>query len=426
MPRYDDFRRSTGVLETEADRWDPDRFARERRERHHSRPPVLDRPRHVEDERFEYRLHETDRYGPPARRPGRHYEDDHLIHPSGPLVAYDRPRAESPPAPPRPRLLRRQSSLDTFDRIPSRKLDEYFYRPAAPKAAPSPPPARRRSFRRSREPDYFEEIRIAEPDYYGDEEYRGFRERDRASAHPRRSGSHFRERVVEEVEIEKPYPRKGKTRVPRKLIHPHAIRELGYPYEEEGDMVIIQLALSKDQIDEVISLSRTVKRRTETRIIHTSPSPVREKARDRKVERVAMDTYSPRTSYNTLIVEPSPSRHRSRSRHYNLSEKKVTRSVSRTRSISVHGRRRGLSSPVRMVEPHEEANSSRGGQLILVRPRGSDEDLHEYAPLARRSGEVTRRTELLTDGDYEEVIETKRDRKGPNPRILRAMMATLT
>jgi hypothetical protein len=123
--------------------------------------------------------------------------------------------------------------LDTFDRIPSRKLDEYYYRPAAPKAAPSPPPARRRSFRRSREPDYYEEIRIAEPDYYGDEEYRGFRERGRASAHPRRSGSHFRERVVEEVEIEKPYPRKGKTRVPRKLIHPHAIRELGYPYEEE-------------------------------------------------------------------------------------------------------------------------------------------------------------------------------------------------
>jgi hypothetical protein len=33
----------------------------------------------------------------------------------------------------------------------------------------------------------------------------------------------------------------------------------------QGDMVIIQLALSKDQIDEVISLSRTVKRRAESK-----------------------------------------------------------------------------------------------------------------------------------------------------------------
>ncbi|EIT77993.1 hypothetical protein AO1008_05999 [Aspergillus oryzae 100-8] len=191
-------------------------------------------------------------------------------------------------------------------------------------------------------------------------------------------------------------------------------------------MVIIQLALSKEQIDEVISRSRTIKRRTETRIIHTSPSPVREKTKERTVERVAMEAYSPRTSYNTLIVEPSPSRHRSRTRQYDISERKVTRAVSRARSISVHGRRRGRSSPVRMVEPYVESSSSHAGPLIVVRPRDSDEDIREFMPLARRSGEVTRRTELLTDGDYEEVIETKKDRKGPNPRILRAMMATLT
>ncbi|KAE8147454.1 hypothetical protein BDV25DRAFT_132079 [Aspergillus avenaceus] len=405
MSRYNEFRRSTGVLDREPDRWDTDRFAHERRERHHSRgPSVLDRPRH-EDERFEYRLEESDRYGPPARRSGRHYEDDHLVHPSGPLVAYNHPRADSPPT--RPRLMRRQSSLDTFDRIPSRKIDEYYYRSAAPKAAPSPPPMRRSSFRRSREPDYYEQIRVAEPDYFGDEEYRGFRERGRASAHPRRSGSRFRERVVEEVEYEKPYPRKGKTRVPRKLIHAHAIRELGYPFEEEGDTVIIQLALSKEQIDDVISRSRQIKRKTETRIIHTSPSPVRHKHK----EKITMETYSPRTSQNLLIVEPSPSRHRSRSRHYEISEKRVTRAVSRTRSISVHGRRRGRSSPVRMIEPYTESESSHGGQLIMVRPRGSNESLRERMPLERRSGDVMRHPELLPNGEYEEIIETKRERK---------------
>ncbi|KAE8350910.1 Bin/amphiphysin/Rvs domain for vesicular trafficking-domain-containing protein [Aspergillus coremiiformis] len=403
MSHYNEFRRSTGVLEAEPDRWDTDRFARERRERHLSRGPPI---RRVEDERFEYRLQENDRYGPPARRAGRQYEDDHLIHPSGPLVVIDHPRGDSPS--PRPRLVRRQSSLDTFDRIPSRKRDEYYHRAAAPSAAHSPPPARQRSIRRSHDPDYYEEIRIAEPDYFGDEEYRGFRDRSRASAHPRRSGSHFRERVVEEkVEFDKPYPRKGKTKVPRRLIHAHAIRELGYPYEEEGDMVIIQLALSKDQIDEVIS---------RTRIIHTSPSPVREKSKSRTVERAAMEVYSPRTSYNTLIVEPSPSRHRSRTRHYDISERKVTRAVSRARSISVHGRRRGRSSPVRMVEPYVESSNSsaHAGPLIVVRPRDSREDFREYTPLGRRSGELSRKTEFLADGDYEEVIETKRDRKGDN------------
>lgn len=268
MSRYDDYRRSTGHLEPDSDRWDADRFSRERRERLHSRgPPVLDRPRRVEDDRFEHRLQENDRYGPPARRPDRFYEDEHIIPTSGPLVAYDR-RRDSPP--PRPRLLRRQSSLDTFDRVPSRKLDEYYYRD---------PPARA-PVRPVREPDYYEEIRVADPDVYGDEE---FHQRDRFRDRPRRSSSRHPARVVEEVEIERPYPRKGKTRMPRKLVHPAAVREFGYPYEDEvrhiapdppsaletdrslqqGDMAIILAALSKDQIDEVISRSRQMKHRTD-------------------------------------------------------------------------------------------------------------------------------------------------------------------
>ncbi|KAF9893808.1 hypothetical protein FE257_009978 [Aspergillus nanangensis] len=426
MPRYDDFRRSTGALEVEPDRWDADRFSRERHERLHPHgPPVVDRPRRGDDERFEFRLHENDRYGPPARRSDRDYEDDHLVLPSGPLV--HRPRVESPP--PRPRLLRRQSSLDTFDRIPSRKLDEYYLREYAPKRPPSPPPLRRRSFRRSREPDYYEDIRIAEPDFYGDEEYRGFRER---THHPRRSHSHVRERVVEEIEIEKPYPRKGRTRMPRKLVHPHAVREFGYPYEEEGDMVIIQLALSKEQIDDVIGRSREVKRRSEARVIQASLSPARARPRERTVERVAMETFSPRSSHNTLIVEASPSRHHSRSRHYDLEEKRLTRTVSRTRPVSIQGRPRRMSSPVHMITPFgdriESDKVSASPLAIVVRPRDSEEDLTEYRQLQRRrSGDYVRDTEIIhSDGAVEEITEVKQDRRGPDSRILRAMMATLT
>ncbi|PYI33188.1 hypothetical protein BP00DRAFT_434798 [Aspergillus indologenus CBS 114.80] len=428
MSRYGDYRRSTGAL-------DDDRYPHERRERHHRHrsraPSVLDRPRRFEeDERFEHRFQEQDRYGPPARRPDVVYQDDHLIHPSGPLVAYDRRRAESPL--PRPRLLRRQSSLDTFDRIPARKLDEYYYSDRPPRLSPSPPP-RRGSYHRTREPDYYEEISIAEGDY-GEEEYRGFRER--SVGRPRRSASRFRERRVEEIDVEKPYPRKGKTRMPRKMVHTTAIRELGYPYEEEGKMVVIQLALSKEQIDEVIGRSREIKRLTETRVIHTSsPSPVRARRRDRTVERVPMEAYTPRTSHDTLIIEASPSRHRSHSRHHHyhhphgeLLEKKVTRTVSRTRDISVHGRPRRRSSPVRRYERYEEQPSKihAGPLAVVVRPRDSDEDLREYALERRGSGEYVRDTEIIGDGVAEEIHEVKRERRGTEHMLFSAFGKNLS
>ncbi|KAF7125892.1 hypothetical protein CNMCM5793_002251 [Aspergillus hiratsukae] len=419
MSRYDDYRSSSDRVERT-------------RERRYSRPPVLDRPRRSEEDRFEARLREIDRYGPPARRSDRFYEDDHLIHTSGPLVAYDRPRGDSPP--PRPRLLRRQSSLDTFDRIPSRKLDEYYIRGHLPREPPAPSIPRRRPSRRHRETDYYEDIRIAEPEYYGDEEFRILQERERYAAHPRRSSGRVREEVVEEIGYEKPYPRKGKTRMPRRLVHTLAIKKLGYPYEEEDDRITIQLALSKDQIDEVISLSREIRRQEESRTIYArrSPSPIRARPRERTVERVTMEAYAPRASHDTLIIERSPSRHRTPSPYYELSEKRVTRAVSRTRSISVHGRRRGLSSPVRMVErsdDHVDFDRSRTGPLaVVVRPRDSDEDLRELRRLEISDrDEMIRDTQLtLPSGDVEEITEVRKDRRGPNPRILRAMMATLT
>lgn len=242
MARYDDYYYpSSATLADEPVRWDADRFSRERESRRRG-APVAERPRpRVEDDRFEYRLQEDDRYGPPARRPERIYEDEHLVRDAGPLVAYDERRVESPP--PRPRLLRRQSSLDTFDRVPSRKLDEYYSREYAPRAAPlrGPPPRARppppRPPRRYHDDEYYEEIRIAEPEYYGDDEYRNYyeraRPRRRSWSRSRSRGDVRHEQLVEEVELEKPYPRKGKTRIPKRLVHPRAIEDLGYPYQEE-------------------------------------------------------------------------------------------------------------------------------------------------------------------------------------------------
>ena len=89
------------------------------------------------------------------------------------------------------------------------------------------------------ERDYEEDIRVAEPDYYGDEDFRGYREREVSTVRRRRANSElpeFREEIREEileVKEEEPFPRRGKTKMPRRLVNKMAILELGYPFEEE-------------------------------------------------------------------------------------------------------------------------------------------------------------------------------------------------
>lgn len=116
-----------------------------------------------------------------------------------------------------------------------------------------------------------------------------------------------------------------------------------------------------------------------------------------------------------LIVEASPSR-RSRSRYPELEEKRITRTVSRARSVSIHGRARRRSSPVRIMpfDRDESEKVSAGPLAIVVRPRDSDEDLHDYLPVPRRrSPDYVENTEILhSNGDVEEVTEVKKDRAG--------------
>lgn len=449
MSRYDDYRSSTGTLDS-----------RDRYDRYSRGPPVLERerPRAREDERFEFRLRDDDRYGPPARAPGRYYEDEHLSHPSasGPLVAPDRRRRrDESPSFTKPRLLRRQSSLDTFDRIPRRKMEAFEARDRAPRIPHvPPPPVQRPSPGRYREREVYEDIRIAEPDYYGDEEFREFDDRERMTRRRRRSSSTARHRHEE-----KPYPRKGKTRIPRKWVHVHAILDLGYPFKEEDETIIIQKALSKDQIDEVISLSKSFHRpaHSETEYLRIPRSPVRQLPSERvSTEYLEVDSHShshshshhhsPRSSHDAFIVEASPSR-RQDIEYEEIVERPRPRprAISRPRSISVHGRRR-LSSPVRLVEPRgylEERIESRphGNQLMVVRPRDSDHEVDSYIReleeetrllrLERQGGiEITRQRETDTidnRGNAEEKIEVNRsERKEPSSRVMRAMFATLT
>lgn len=275
-----------------AERWDQERFAREREKFERSRaPPVQERERYEEHDHFEFRRDSggrrressvdiflgakgvgrgerredkdhflrEERYGPPARIPRRvaqRYYDDDLNSgddsPSrGQMIPFERSRRPSitagrvpgmqPRRPPgMPALIRRQSSLDTFDRKPMRRLRE------PPETIVIPTPSRRRrSPPRYVERIYDEEIRIAEPEHYGDEEFRGYKERE--VVRRRKAGGEVEYRETEETheaaeEVEQPYPRQGKTKMPKRLINKTAIIELGYAFEEE-----VYLSLSEDR-----------------------------------------------------------------------------------------------------------------------------------------------------------------------------------
>jgi hypothetical protein len=123
-----------------------------------------------------------------------------------------------------------------------------------------PPPRR---FEEERE--YYEDIKVAEPDFYGDDEFRGYPERVRereiirsrrrskskesrgggrsvkgsvkgsvrggSVASSSRSSSSSSRSSFETVRNE--FPKKGKTRMPARLVSKKAIIDLNYPFEEE-------------------------------------------------------------------------------------------------------------------------------------------------------------------------------------------------
>lgn len=262
-------------------RWDADRFAAERssrfeprptdrfeeretrittrRPREHSVDYIDDRrdvgiPRGYEEERVREREYDfgpgEDRYAIPVRQRKQSITIDR-----------EREREYYSPSPPRrasvarPGLLRRQSSLDTFDRKPFFPREEYGpparrdYRPMPEAFAPAPVPlGRSRALgppRRYVERD-FEEIRVAEPDYYGDEEYRPFPERIRErevirtrrrsrsrESHVRSTSSGSSASGTTSVSVRPEFPKRGKTRMPARLVSIKAVIDLGYPYEQE-------------------------------------------------------------------------------------------------------------------------------------------------------------------------------------------------
>jgi hypothetical protein len=293
------------------ERWDRERLDRDRFMYERDRDQDYGRDRYPEDDRGPYMRGARDRsydddYLPP-RRDQRRYHDDEF---------YPAPRREPPPSerdydrrpppvmekerererereyrdssPRRPAFLRRQSSLDTYDRRPLRQFyererEEYppparrediyreDYRAPAytpiplPKSRALPPP------RRHREREYHDDINVADPEHYGDDEFRPMPPRERVrekevvrtrrrrnsrdshTTHTRthrssssRSSSSSSSSSSGGTTIRSEYPKKGKTRIPTKLVSKRAIIDLEYPFIEEVSLFPIPVPVNRN------------------------------------------------------------------------------------------------------------------------------------------------------------------------------------
>lgn len=157
-----------------------------------------------------------------------------------------------PPRPARPQYIRRQSSLDTFDRKPMprygdveryERYEDHEYRPPANVPIPLPIRERRRSPpRRFHEEDDFEEIRYDDRSARGREreDYREVevhREKSRVRRSKSVAAKSTRSSSISSFEEIQPsratWGKKGKTRLPKRLVKKQAVIDLGYPFEEE-------------------------------------------------------------------------------------------------------------------------------------------------------------------------------------------------
>jgi hypothetical protein len=253
-------------------------------DRPYSRGP----PRHADERERERIFQDTFNEGRPRRRTDKELfgEVDPRELAQMALAPY-RPREEHDPyaAPPRPGLLRRQSSLNTFDRRPAGpRYDREEYR--IPPGVPVPLPIRR--------PDY--EDYHYHDHHHPDENYREVEIKRERSVHRRggRAKSHKSHKSSKapstkapstkapstvrsastsssssssssgyvETRVSASPPRvgkKGKTRMPKRLVHRDALHDLAYQYDEEEDFFVLRIALEKDQIDEVIKISEMYK-----------------------------------------------------------------------------------------------------------------------------------------------------------------------
>lgn len=418
-------------------------------------------------------------------------------------VVIEKERRYRSPSPRPGRLVRRQSSLDTFDRRPhdnypparhDHSVPPYVDMPL-PRSRALPPP------RVYAERDYFDEVSVAESRRYADDHFhRDFparvqerevirtrhrsRSRSRVSKVSRRGRSRSSVRSSSSsssggtsLTTKSEYPKKGKTRIPARLVSKRALIDLGYPFVEEGNVIVVQKALGQTHIDEVLKLSDDYKKcELELLAARSSAGDIIE---ERRTEVLEYTTTAPAVihhhhhppapsghGHGPIIVnaQPAPNapvevvkttvvRESSPARSYTTTSYDTTSYGTMT---SYDSRSTTMAGPV-VVEarnPYEVSSYVPVGPLAIVEQRrssrGPDDLRSEIRHLERQLARHERherhgsrdmvRAERLSTGElvlYEEEIETieeparggvriERDKRGPPPRLMKAMLATLT
>lgn len=243
----------------------------------------------------------------------------------------ERFRSPSPPRRPTARMMRRTSSVDTYDRKPKGYYDRDDYGPPGrrsdyriPPNVPIPLP-RHKALPPPRlyaEHDYYRDIHVSDPHRYGDEEFHAFqggenvREREvekevihtrrsrrdrsrdsRATSHSHRSSRRSRSVASSTssssssssggttITSRSEYPKKGKTRIPSRLLSRRALIESGYPFVEEGTTTIIQKALGQEHIDHLLKMSDEYKKaELEVSASRSSAGDIIEEREERRTE----------------------------------------------------------------------------------------------------------------------------------------------
>ncbi|KAH7630118.1 hypothetical protein B0T09DRAFT_142517 [Sordaria sp. MPI-SDFR-AT-0083] len=262
----------------------------------------------------------------------------------------ERFRSPSPPRRPTARMMRRTSSVDTYDRKPKGFYDREEYGPPPrrsdyriPANVPIPLP-RHKALPPPRvyaEHDYFRDIQVSDPHRYGDEEFHAFqggekvreREIEKEVIHTRRSRrdrsrdsrasratsrshrSSRRSRSVAStsssssssssggttITSRSEYPKKGKTRIPTRLLSRRALIESGYPFVEEGNTTIIQKALGQEHIDHLLKMSDEYKKaELEIQASRSSAGDIIEEREEHRTEIIeCTDTAMPGPPHHT-------------------------------------------------------------------------------------------------------------------------------
>jgi len=361
-----------------------------------------------------------------------------------------------PVRPQRPGYIRRQSSLDTFDRRPLPRyteLERHEYRPPVNVPIPLPVRERRRSPpRRFYEDDEYDDVRFEDRGGRG-REREGYREVEvhREKSRVRRSKSVAKSTRSSSMssfeEIQPPratWGKRGKTRLPKRLAKKQAIIELGYPFEEEDDFIIITRALEKEHIDEVIKISENYK---DEKVTYVYEETVHDAAAPPPPASVAplplppppQEAFPPPPPSMAHAPPPPPVQYAPAPIQYAPPPASHYAPSHRAPSPSVHEHERYVEIE-RSNELHGPATAflPEGRQLVRREDHRSERDirdeirlLEEERRMLKYEREGDREYEFVERTPKKDVVRVDRDRKvrrvkdRPNPKLVAAMMSTL-